>query len=144
MADGVTQEFSWQAHPARERVGGALGGVGVIMAVGGVVYFSFGAGWSILSVIVLVGALNRFFFPSRFTIDPEGITARYPLRTQRFRWGDLRRWAVDRHGCYLSTRARRSRLDAYRGMHVLFGRYREAVLDRIRDHLAKGDVAWDR
>ena len=140
MAD-VTQEFSWQAHPARERVGGALGGAGVIAAVGGAAYLSFGAGWSILSVIVLVVALNRFFFPSRFTIDPEGITARYPLRTQRFRWGDLHRWAVDRHGCYLSTRARRSRLDAYRGMHVLFGRHREAVLDGIRDHLAKGDVA---
>ncbi len=144
MADGAIEEFSWQAHPARERVGGALAGVGVIAAVGGAVYLSFGGGWSSLSVIVLVGALNRFFFPSRFTIDPEGITARYPFRTQRFQWGDLRRWAVDRHGCYLSTRARRSRLDAYRGMHVLFGRCREAVLDGIRDHLAKGDVAWDR
>ncbi len=144
MADGAIEEFSWQAHPARERVGGALAGVGVIAAVGGAVYLSFGGGWSSLSVIVLVGALNRFFFPSRFTIDPDGITARYPLRNQRFRWGDLRRWAVDRHGCYLSTRARRSRLDAYRGMHVLFGRHREAVLEGIRDHLAKGEVAWAR
>ena len=86
----------------------------------------------------LVVALNRFFFPSRFRIDPEGITARFPFQTQRLRWAEIRRFVVDEHGGYLSTRSKLSRLDAYRGLHILFGRHRQAVIDSIRTHLTKG------
>ena len=40
--------------------------------------------------------------------DADGITARYPLRSQRCRWADVRRFMADAHGGYLSTRSRRS------------------------------------
>ncbi len=119
-----------------------MAGAGVILALAAAISVSFGSpAWGALAVIVLVAALNRFFFPSRFTIDDQGITARFPLRRQRCRWADLRRYAVDRHGCYLSTRAKRSRLDAYRGMHVLFGRHRDAVMEGIHAHLREGPGA---
>ena len=94
--------------------------------------------WSAAALLVLVTALNRFYFRSRFQIDPEGITARYPLRSQRCRWADVRRFMVDAHGGYLATRSKRSWLDAYRGLHILFGRQRPAVIEQIRAHLPKG------
>jgi hypothetical protein len=134
--DNVDVEFSWQAHPAAERIGAALVGSLIVVAAAGAIYASFQSiAWSVLALAVLVLSLNRFYFRSRFRIDPEGITARFPLRSQRCRWVDIRRFMADDHGGYLSTRAKRSWLDAYRGLHILFGRQRPAVIDQIRTHL---------
>jgi hypothetical protein len=131
-----TDTFTWQAHPARERAGGAALGLATILAVAVAAWWSTGViWWGVLSLAVLLFALNRFFFPSRFVIDGQGITAKYPLRSKRLAWGDLRRFSVDDNGGFLSTRARRSRLDAYRGMHILFGADRDAVVDRIQARL---------
>ena len=139
MSDAHIEEFSWHAHPAGERIGAAVAAAVVVIAVTGAIYLAFQSiAWSCLAVIVLVAALNRFFFPSRFSIDPDGITARYLLRTQRYRWKDLRRFVVDKRGGYLSTRSRRSWLDAYRGLHVLFGEHRTSVIERIRCQLPQG------
>jgi hypothetical protein len=135
-------EFSWQAHPARERIGHAAAALVAVMAMGvlsGLLMQS--SLWGVLAVALLMLALNRFFFPSRFIIDGEGITAHYPLRRKRLCWTDLRRFARDESGGYLSTRVRPSRLDAYRGMHILFGREREAILTRIREHLPQGTAS---
>ncbi|MHC4414166.1 MAG: PH domain-containing protein [Planctomycetota bacterium] len=141
--DKPAPEFTWHAHPAAERARAATMASLVVICVAGAIYLSFQSiAWSGLGLIVLVAALNRFYFRSRFSIDAEGITARYPLRTQRFRWNDLRRFVVDERGGYLSSRSRRSWLDAYRGLHVLFGRQRESVIERIRAHLPKGDGSW--
>ena len=98
--------------------------------------------WGVLGAGIMLAALNRFFFPSHFEIDGEGITAEYPLRRLRLSWKDLRRFCHDRHGGYLSTRARRSWLDGYRGMHVLFGARRDAVIEQIRAHLPEGGGSW--
>ncbi len=139
MTDHSRPDFSWQVHPARERRGAAVATSLIILAVAGAVWASVANwAWAALAVVLLLVGLNRFFFPSRFTIDESGITAKYPLRTLRYRWEDLRRFVCDRHGGYLSTRSRRSRLDAYRGMHLLFGRDREAVIGQIRARLAPG------
>lgn len=92
--------------------------------------------WGVLAAIVMVLALNRFFFPSRFEIDNTGISARYVISHQELKWTEIRRFHHDAHGAYLSTRVRRSRWDAYRGMHVLFGNRRDDVLSEIRKRLA--------
>ena len=144
MPDKPTQ-FSWCAHPARERTGAAVAGLVTVAAFAGVVWVAFGsAAWAVFSAIVLIATLNRFYFRSRFAIDADGITARFPLRTRRFLWADTRRFVVDDNGGFLSPRAKRTRLDAWTGLHVLFGSQRDAVIERIRAHLAGGDGSWVR
>lgn len=129
-------ELAWHAHPAVERAGAAVFAAATVLSVGAAVGVATASvAWGVLGLVVLVAALNRFFLPSRFVIDSDGITARYPLRRQRYRWRDVRRFLVDEHGGWLSTRATRSWLDPHRGLHVLFGRQRQAVIDRIRAHL---------
>jgi hypothetical protein len=145
VPDG-SSELTWTAHPARERVGAAVGTLLTIVAFAGVVYLA--CGWlgpverrvvAGVAGLVLVASLHRFFFPSRFEIDADGITARYLLRTQRFTWSRLRRFTHDQRGGYLSSRGRASRFDAYRGLHILFGDQRERVIERVRSHLADHD-----
>lgn len=127
--------YTWMAHPARQNPGRAAMGGALILAITGAAGFSFGPWWAALSAIVLTLSLNRFFFPSRFVIDDRAITARYPLRSVSMRWVDVRRFVVDVNGGYLSTRTRRSWLDAYRGMHLVFGDDRERAIAMIRAHV---------
>lgn len=143
MTEDLGTEFTWQAHPARERIGAAVLALGLIGAFAGAVGLSFQSPvWAAAACLILLAALNRFFFPSRFMIDADGITARYMLRSQQVRWDDIRRFVQDDRGGYISTRAKRSWLDAYRGMHILFGAHREAVIERIRARLSDGAGAW--
>jgi hypothetical protein len=131
-------EFSWRAHPAAERSGHAALGAAVILGLAGCAYALTGsAAWGALAVVVLAASLSRFYFPSRYEIDEAGITARSLLSTRRLRWENVRRFVTDRHGGYLSPRAARSVLDPWRGMHVLFGAQRDAVVERIRAHLRR-------
>ena len=142
MTEDLGTDFTWQAHPARERIGAAALALGLIGAFAGVVGLSFQSpAWAAAACLVLLAALSRFFFPSRFMIDADGITARYLLRSQQVRWDDIRRFVQDDRGGYISTRAKRSRLDAYRGMHILFGAQRETVVKQIRARLADGAAA---
>lgn len=131
--------LTWHAHPAAERPGHAVLALVLIAAIALAVFLTTGGGvaWGLLSAVVLVLALNRFFMPSRFEIDEAGITARHPLRTQRLAWPNVRRFVHDERGGYLSTRARPSRLDASRGMHILFGSKREDVIAAIRARLPR-------
>lgn len=134
------EQLKWTACPARERPLAAIGAVAIILAISAATWLSFGPAWAAGATIVLIAALNRFFFASEFSMDAEAITARYPLRRQQLRWADVRRFVHDRHGGYLSTRARPSRLDGYRGMHLLFGSDRGAVIEAI-EHRVTPTVA---
>ncbi len=143
MTEDLATDFTWQAHPARERIGAAALALSVIGAFTGVVGLSVQSlVWAAAVCLVLLAALSRFFFPSRFMINADGITARYLLRTQQIKWSDIRRFVQDDRGGYISTRAKRSWLDAYRGMHILFGTQRETVIKRIRARLEDGAAAW--
>lgn len=137
-------ELDWQAHPLRERPrAGVAAMLVIVMAAVASAMMGGQAWWAIVAVLILVLALNRFFFPSRFSIDAEGITARYPMRAERMRWRDVRRFVQDERGGYLSSRARASRLDAFTGVHILFGAPavaaggagRAEIVQRIRAHV---------
>jgi hypothetical protein len=135
-ADQSISSFTWRAHPARSRPFSAVAGVLIILAVVVAVWMSFGIAWALGSAVILVIALQRFFFPSQFSIDDDGIEANYLLRHQRLQWRDVRRFLHDDHGGYLSTRARRTRLDAFIGLHIIFGDQRDEVTKRVREHMS--------
>ena len=129
----VQSEFVWPAHPARERPGAAVAALAIIALLAlGATLLGQSPWWGGGAALLLVLALNRFFLPSRYAVDAEGITARYPLRTVRLPWSRVRRFVHDEHGGYLSSRARRSRFDAFRGVHLLFGADRDEAIARIQ------------
>jgi hypothetical protein len=134
------EEIVWSAHPFRERPRAGWGALVLIVAFAGLIYASFRSlAWSILALLVLILALNRFFFPSRFRADREGITARYLLSRKHYPWSSVRRFLYDARGGFLSTRARRSRLDAFQGLNILFGSRREEVIEFVKLRLGEVD-----
>ena len=71
-----TAKFTWCAHPARERTGPAVLGLAIVAAVAAAVWVAAASfAWAVFSAVVLVFALNRFFFRSRFEIDADGNVA---------------------------------------------------------------------
>ena len=132
------ETVSWQAHPAKERLGAAVFGAVVIAAMAWLAYdLMQSLWWGVLAIAILLGALNRFFWPTTYRIDAVGITAQSPWRRQQLRWLELRRFVYDQRGGYLSTRRQRSVLDMFRGMHVLFGEDRDVIIARIRELMNK-------
>jgi hypothetical protein len=134
-AQNRAEEFAWKAHPFRERLPAGILASTLILALAGVMFVSMGPAWSVVTVLVLILALNRFFFPSRFEIDRDGVAARYLLSRKRYAWSSVRRFLWDERGAFLSTRGRRSWLDAYSGLTVLFGPHRAEVLKLIHRHM---------
>jgi hypothetical protein len=131
----ATDVFVWKSHPLRERPQKAIAGVAIVLALVFTVGLAFGPAWAFISLLFLFVSLNRFWFPTTYAIDSQGITAHYPTRKRRMRWEDLRRFVYDANGGFISTRSQPSRLDPYSGMHLLFGEHREEVIARIHGHL---------
>lgn len=128
--------YCWQVHPARKRWGTALLTSGLItFAAWLVVGLMEQPSWGVFAVVVLVVGCNRFFFPTRYEIDNQGITARFPLRTVRYQWVELRRFLYDHSGGFLSPRIRRSPLDEYRGISLLFPDDAQSIIQEIQSHL---------
>ncbi len=134
----------WRVHPARERPGTALLTAVVIVLAGWLsAALMDQAGWGIFAAGVLIVGSNRFFFLTRYALDAEGITARFPLKTTCYQWSELRRFVYDGTGGFLSPRARRSFLDEYRGISLLFGEDPEAVIHQIRSRLPGEAIVRD-
>lgn len=121
--DKSDEVHRWRAHPARERLTATAGAVTLILMLG--IGSSIVAGTMIAglaAVLLLVLSLRRYFFPSEYEIDGDGVTARYALGSVRQAWPEVRRCVADDRGVFISRRVRASRLDAYTGCHLLPGR----------------------
>lgn len=97
--------------------------------------------WSLLALVIQIVALRRFFLPSEYQIDAEGVTARTIWARQQMRWNETRRFLFDSRGGFLSTRAQGSMLDLFRGMHLVFGEDRDAVIGEIRTRIGRETTA---
>jgi hypothetical protein len=132
------QSICWRVHPARERPAAMSGALAVIAAFAWLAAEWMEAwAWGLFAAALMIGLLHRFFFPSEFRVNAEGVEARHALHRQRLRWQEIRRFVHDAHGGYLSTRVRPSTLDAFRGMHLMFDGNSEAAVARIRRGLER-------
>lgn len=136
--------YAWHAHPARQRPTQAVLALGIIVMFAAAVLLTVQSMiWAAGAALLLVCALNRFFLPSRFVIDETGITARYPFKSTYLPWASVRRAQFDAYGGYLSDIATPSRLDAFRGMHLLFDDERDRVIELIRQHMREHERSHD-
>ena len=61
MTEDLGTDFTWQAHPARERIGATVLALGLIGAIAGAVWLSFQSPiWAAVALLVLlVSVANR-------------------------------------------------------------------------------------
>jgi hypothetical protein len=140
--DTAADVLRWRVHPARERIVAAVFALTVILVMAFLASsIMHSLGWGLLAVAVQVLALRRFFLPSEFLIDADGVTASTLWARRQYRWDEIRRFLCDAQGGFLSTRSNSSSLDLFRGIHLVFGKNREAVVCRIQGHLREETAA---
>ena len=131
------EAVTWRVHPARERVGAACFALAIVGAtMWAVAELMESLWWAALPFVFFLITLQRFFLPSAFRIDDDGISAGTLLSTNRIRWPDVRRFQHDTHGGFLSDRKRPSFRDAFHGVHLVFHKNGEEVVQVIEERMA--------
>ncbi len=140
--DTAADVLHWRVHPARERILAASIALAVILVMAALAAaIMHSLGWGLLAVAVQIAALRRFFLPSEYRVDAEGVTASGLWARRQYRWDEIRRFVCDGRGGFLSTRSNSSSLDLFRGMHLVFGENRDAVICRIQSRLREETAA---
>ena len=134
--DNPVETLEWTAHPLRESPLRAVAASVVVLSCGLLVALSIpdvtgGVLGGAVAMIFLFFMCNRFFLPSSYRMDKNGIAVRYPVGSRSFRWRDLRRFPHDQTGGYLSTRSRGGIFDS-KGMSVLFAGRGVEIIPRIK------------
>ncbi len=110
--------ISWKILPARDKKKFSI----FIFTVSGftiLVYFVAGIYWALFSLVVLLASLFQFYTPTEYILDDDGIIIKRPLYTMRKNWSEFRRVVETKSGIFLSPFSRPSRLDSFRGVHLL-------------------------
>ena len=145
----VESTFSWRAHPAADRPLAASASLIVIFGMGYLAGVIAGENSgptvalivALASVAVLVLSLHRFFFATTFVMTSDSIVARGAFGRRSLEWTRVRRFDHDQRGGFLSTRARRSRFEAFRGMNVVFGPNPTVTIQAIRARVGEAHRA---
>lgn len=90
--------------------------------------------WALFSALVLFLSLESFFLPTHYELAAEEVVVRRIFSRSRRPWGSFRAVYSDAHGLTLSPYERRSALEPFRALRLLFdggdrGRIRAAVRD---------------
>lgn len=130
-------DLGWTAHPARRQPEQIALVAAVVLVTAWVVLVTLESVWlAVLAAAILVVAVARFLFPTRYRLADDGVHE-HALFRHRFRaWHELRRVQVGPGAALVSPFARPSWMDRYRGIILyLDGADREAVLAALRERI---------
>lgn len=136
---GAGTALTWTAWPARERPLAAAVIMASLVILGLLV--ARATGDRVLGVAApafVLFSLSSFLFPTAYRLTDETLEVRSLGVARQRPWSEMRRMSVDRTGVFLSPFERRSWLEAYRGVRLLFGGNRDQVVAFVEARLAKG------
>ena len=99
-----------------------------------------GSDSSYLRLLVLFASLAKYYFPTRFRLDADGITVKTMTQTLHKAWSMYRSYYPDRNGVLLSPFPSPSRLENFRGLYVMFAGNGDEVVQFIGEHISKTPV----
>ena len=118
------REISWRVHPLTEswKRSGLLFLFLSLILVG--IYFGFKSFFvSLLSAILLIGPLYKYFIPFYYHCGIESLVVTACCYKMERAWSTFRSYYVDRNGVLLSPFSKPTRLENFRGVYVRFGKH---------------------
>ena len=137
MKDKQKDELTWKVCPAPLHTWKGVCAWVVIIGVG-LVIMGTDLILGLVALVFMIASLATFIFPSTFTIDGEGLLAKYPIRKKYYTWKQVRRAKFFDDACYLFTRKKSSFAESR--MAVIFGDQQKKISTAIKSHLRE-DVA---
>lgn len=130
--------LTWTSWPARERPLAAVILVASAVVLGVLVRRATGdTVLGLAAPVFVLGSLVAFLFPTEYRLTDEAIEVRSLGVTRSRPWSEMRRMTVDRTGVFLSPFEKRTWLEAYRGLRLLFGGNRDQVVSFAEARLEK-------
>lgn len=126
--------LAWKVHLLREQPGKFLPIVPVAfltLALSRILFGNLTIGFVALALIA--ASLTDYLFPVRYELDSAGASATTLISRTRIEWGRVRKYYVDDWGIKLSPLSRQTRLEAYRGVYLRFGRRRDEVIEAVKE-----------
>jgi len=115
------EQVAWTAHPAKERPRDlALFACVLFMTLGATLMAFNSLFLTTLAGFILTIGVSQFLFPTHYSLSDWGVEAKGLVRTKARRWAELRRYEVGKGAALVSPLARRSWLDRYRGIILMF------------------------
>lgn len=137
-ATSYSRSLQWVSHPLIERpVVSAVIILFVIFLLVVVRILFEDWWWSALALFFLITSLAQYFFPTRYELDDEGITIKFLFTKKRRPWSEFRTFYKSARGVVLSPFLKPSRLDIYRGIHILCNNNRDEVIRFVSTKLKK-------
>jgi hypothetical protein len=136
--DGST--LAWTVHPVKRQplVSGAVTVFVVLIAI--VVF-----GWTqslwfmILALVIMLGSLAKFYFPTGYKLSNRGVTVRTTTQKLFKEWSIYRSCYPDKKGILLSPFAEPSRLENFRGLFVMFEGNGEQVTAFCKEQITRAN-----
>ena len=134
----MPEPLAWSVWPARDRPWAALVLVGSVGILG--ILIARGTGDRVLGVaapLFVLGSLGSFLTRTEYRLTADTVESK-TLGVARARpWGEMRRATVDRTGVFLSPFEKRTWLESYRGMRLLFGGNRDQVVAFVEARIGR-------
>ena len=135
-SDPAAATLTWSVHPAREGPVRLALAVGVISIFAAAVFSTTGSIlWAVFVAAIFFLSLARFFFPTVYTLDNDGLEARLPYRAIRRRWSDFASCQVERNGIFLSPYRKPSRLENYRGLFLMTRKDHQKIVEFVQERV---------
>ena len=126
---GGPEALEWSVFPFVEDVRRSALVVLVIAAVAAVVYLAFRDVFlTLLSAAILVASLFSFFTRTTYRLDDEEVVIKSSVGRNAKRWSYFKRYYPDGKGITLSPFERKTRLEPFRSVRLLYGSEKDEVV----------------
>ncbi len=95
---------------------------------------------TVISIIILSGALLPFFLPTNYELTSDRIKVRFLFSQKEKEWSHYRSFYVDKNGVLLSPFEGPSRLENFRGIYIRFDQNRDQVVEFVSSRIKKDEV----
>jgi hypothetical protein len=133
--------LKWRSHPFKRKIVTSFLVILCLLAVWISVYLTtFSVLMTVVSVVILLGALSPFFLPTYYELTSDKIKVRFFLNQREKEWSFYRSFYVDKNGVLLSPFAKPSRLENFRGMYIRFDQNKDQVVKFVSSKIKKEEV----
>jgi hypothetical protein len=130
-------EVEWTVHPVRRRPFVSVLVTLLIIGITAAVFYTTNSRiFGVLALVIMLLSLAKFYFPTRYSFDPQGITIGTTTQSLRKKWSQYRSYYPDKNGVLLSPFSEPSRLENFRGLYIMTERdNRDDIIAYVKDHI---------
>lgn len=131
--------YSWIFHPAKASwLVTTLLTVFLFLLLVIVFWLTQSRLFTLIGTVVLVGSMRSFYFPTEYKLFDDRIEVFYTISSHKKNWDIYRRVYPEKNGVFLSTFARPTRMENFRGLFVKYGDAdRDRILEIIQNRIGK-------